>query len=249
MARGVELLDGAQALLERLGGDPVGVDPAAVVGDLDHDLAARVVRAQRQHALGGLAGGDALLGGLDPVVDGVAHEVGQRVLDGLEQPAVELGVATGHLELDLALARGREVAHDARHLRPDVLDGLHARLHDALLQLTGDEVEPLRGPRQVDVVGPGGEPADLVAGQDELAHLTHERVEQVDVDADRRVGRTAQAGDGLVVHLLRAGRTGLGGDERLHGRGPDLRGGGRGGLRRDLDGGPASGSTSGWRTR
>ena len=37
-----------------------------------------------------------------------------------------------------------QVADDARKLAPDVADRLHARLHDAFLQLGGEQVEPLR---------------------------------------------------------------------------------------------------------
>ena len=43
----------------------------------------------------------------------------------------------------LAAGRG-QVADHARELVPDVADRLHARLHDAFLQLGGDQVQPLR---------------------------------------------------------------------------------------------------------
>ena len=84
---------------------------------------------------------------LDAVVAGVADQVGQRVLDRLEDRLVELGVLALHVDADLLAARVRQVAHDAGDLGPDVVDGLHARLHDALLQLTGDEVEAVHATR------------------------------------------------------------------------------------------------------
>ena len=83
-----------------------------------------------------------------------------------------------------------------------MVDGLHARLHDALLQLAGDEVQPLRGAHQVGV-GPGrGVLDDLVAGEHELADEVHERVEQVHVDADAAVGDAAALRRGLGRDLV-----------------------------------------------
>ena len=80
---------------------------------------------------------------LDAVVDRVAHQVGQRVLDRLEQAAVELGLLALHDQLDLLAERVAQVPDDPGQLRPDVLDRLHPGLHDALLQLAGDHAEPL----------------------------------------------------------------------------------------------------------
>jgi hypothetical protein len=164
-------------------------------------------------ALGVLAGRGALLGRLDGVVDGVADQVGERVLRRLEDGAVELGLLALHLDADLLAAGVGEVAHDARHLAPDAVDGLHARLHDALLQLAGDEVQPLRGPHEVGVGPRRGVLHDLVAGEDELADERHERVEQVDVDADAAVGDAATP---VVLGLQRSVDVGLPGAALRH---------------------------------
>ncbi len=74
-------------------------------------------------------------GSLDAVVDGVAHHVGERVLDRLDDRLVELGLLALGLHPDLLAAGGGEVAHDSGELRPHRADRLHAGLHDALLQL------------------------------------------------------------------------------------------------------------------
>ena len=93
----------------------------------------------------GLPAARAGLGRLDAVVDRVADEVGQRVLDRLEQGLVELGLVALHLEADLTCRSCSPRSRTTRgSLRPDVVDRLHARLHDALLQLAGDQVQPLR---------------------------------------------------------------------------------------------------------
>ena len=76
----------------------------------------------------------------------------------------------------------------AGQLRPQLLDGLHARLHDAFLQLAHDQAESLHRLEQHRVVAGLGVRHDLVAGQHELADLAHQGVEQVDVHADRALG-------------------------------------------------------------
>ena len=69
--------------------------------------------------------------------------MGQRVLDHFEHLAVELGLGAAHLELDLLVEFGGEIAHDARQLLPGIADRLHARFHHPFLQLGGDVGEPL----------------------------------------------------------------------------------------------------------
>ncbi len=175
-----------------------------------------MVRAQAQRPGRRLSGRDPSLRLLDPVVDGVADDVRQRVLDRLEERAVELGLAPLHDQADLLAAVGTEVTDDTRQLRPQVVDLLHARLHHALLQLARDEVEPLRGPREVEIVERRGVLHDLVAGEHELAHQRHQRVEQVDIDADAAVGdaaaRLGVAGLRRRLVVLRCGSSSGDGD-------------------------------------
>ncbi|OIQ82959.1 hypothetical protein GALL_352550 [mine drainage metagenome] len=190
-----DLVRGPQPALDRLRRDVTGVDPTTVVGDLDEHLATGVVRTQRQGSLGRLVRGQTLLGGLDAVIDRVAHQVRQRVLDRLEEAAVELGVTADELEVHLPTALRGKVADDPGHLVPHVVDRLHASLHDPLLQLGGDQAQTLRGAQEVDVRGVLREPADLVTRQHELADLTHQPLEQLDVDPDRRL-------DGAAGHAL-----------------------------------------------
>ena len=65
----------------------------------------------------------------------VADQVHQRVLDGLDDGPVQFRLGAVHLQPDLLAEGHGHVAHHARQLVPDHADGLHARLHDALLQL------------------------------------------------------------------------------------------------------------------
>ena len=92
---------GDEALLDGLGADALAVDAGAVVGDLDDHAARAVAGGQVDRALGRLAGGDALVGGLEPVIDGVADHVRQRLGQPLDHRLVDLG------RLALGLAGGR----------------------------------------------------------------------------------------------------------------------------------------------
>ncbi len=177
-----ELFGGREVAVERALLDGGRVDADAVVDDLDVDHPAFVERAQRERALLGLSA--AQLGALDAVVDGVAHEVGERVLDRLDDALVELGVPALEHEPHALARHALHVAHDAREAVPDVPDRLHARLHHGFLELGGHERQALR---RRDERGLGllrGELGNLIAREHELADQVHESVEQTDVDAD-----------------------------------------------------------------
>ena len=130
---------------------------------------------------------------LQAVIGGIAHHMGERVLDQVEHLAVELGLGAVHLELDLLAELGRQVAHDARQLLPGVADRLHARLHDAFLQLGGDVGEPLQRHLEFGVLVPAHDLEELVAGEHQLGDHGHQVFERIDVDADRLVGDLASA--------------------------------------------------------
>ncbi|MGY4485633.1 hypothetical protein ACVWWR_004824 [Bradyrhizobium sp. LM3.2] len=197
---------GGQTRGDRLGLDPVGVEPAAVVGDADDDVAALVIGGQADGALLALAAGETLGRGLQAMVGGVAHHVGERVLDQVEHLAVELGVGTVHLQLDLLAEFAREIADDAGQLLPGIADRLHARLHDAFLQLGGDVGQPLQRHLELGVLVATGDLQQLVAGQHQLGDHGHQMLQRIHVDADRLVGDAVALGGRLVGRrLLRGG--------------------------------------------
>ena len=155
-----------------------------------------------------LAGGGALGRRLQPVVGGVAHHVGERILDQVEHLAVELGVGAVHLQFDLLAEFAGEVAHDARQLLPGIADRLHARLHDAFLQLGGDVGEPLQRHLELGVLVAAGDLEQLVAGQHQLRDHGHQVFERVDVDADRLVGDLVALGHDIGIGGGLAGGSG-----------------------------------------
>jgi len=126
------------ALLDGFGADARQIEAAAVVGDLDDDVTALMAGGKADGALLWLAGRKPLRRRLDAVIGAIAHQMGERVLDQLQHLPIELGLGAVHLELDLLAEIGRQIAHDPRQLLPGVADRLHARLHHAFLQLSGD---------------------------------------------------------------------------------------------------------------
>ena len=74
------------------------VDPAAVVGDLDDDLAPFVESVQQQPALGRLAACGRTAGGFDAVIDRVADHVRERIPDGLDDRLVEFRLLPVHVD-------------------------------------------------------------------------------------------------------------------------------------------------------
>ena len=79
----------------------LGVDPATVVGELDVHAAALVEGTDPQETDGWLAGGDPFGRHLDPVVDGVAHEVEEGVAQGFVHSLVDSDVFALDLDDDL----------------------------------------------------------------------------------------------------------------------------------------------------
>ena len=79
--------------------------------------------------------------------------------------AVELGLGALHLQVDLLAEFVAEVAHDARQLLPGIADRLHARLHDAFLQLRRDVIEALQRRPEVAVLLIAQDLEQLIAGE------------------------------------------------------------------------------------
>ena len=144
--------------------------------------------AQDEQTFSGLAGGGPGGGHLDAVIDGIADDVGERILDGLDDRAVELGLLAFHHQLDLLAELVGDIADDTGEFGPDITDGLHAGFHHALLQFGGDDVQALRRVEQGGLLRFAGELENLVPGQNELADQIHQLVQLAHIDADGAVG-------------------------------------------------------------
>src|SRR5690606_15622677 len=113
----------------------LAVQPGAVVGYFYDDLPAAVLGRQDDVAFGVLACRPPRLGRFDAVIHAVAHQMGERIDDALDQAFVQLGgcAPRGQAYL-LAQARGA-LTHHAGEAAEYVLHGYHAYRHDGLLEV------------------------------------------------------------------------------------------------------------------
>ena len=85
-------------------------------------------------AASGLSSGEALIGRLDAMVDGVADEVRERFAESVENALVEIGVFAGNFQRDVLAAQLGDVANNARKAAEELLDGNHADFQNAFVQ-------------------------------------------------------------------------------------------------------------------
>ena len=170
---------------------------------LDHDRALAVGGAQLQAAGLRLAGAAPGLGvRLDPVVDGIAEDVHERVRHGGDDGLVDLDLLAGGFELDRLAQLPRHVADEPGHLLEERTHRHHAQRHSDLLELPRDLVELADGfaqdaaSRQAAQLG---RLADHGLGDDQLADEVHQPVQPVGVHADgfleRRLVLRSRGGD------------------------------------------------------
>ena len=179
-----------EAAAPRLLDDAAAIEAGSVVGELDDDRSGLAPGRERDGAAGVLALGAADLGRLDPVMQGVADHVGQRVAQVLDDGRVHLDLfALDRDARELALG-GREVAHGADELAQRRTHRHHPHLHDELLELRVElcgVLVRLEGARHGVLLEKLPEAA---AGDRDLARDRHEAVELVDGHAER-AGRLA----------------------------------------------------------
>ena len=111
------------------------IQATPVVADLDGDLA-RLMRRNDPHRAGRrLAGPQAFFRRFNAVVGAIAHQMGQRIADQIDQLPVKLGVGALGDEVDLFIQFIGQIADHARQVGEDALNRLHARPHHRVLQI------------------------------------------------------------------------------------------------------------------
>ena len=100
VAHARRLFGGNQTFLYGFLPDAVHIDSGPVVANFNIDLAALVIGPQTQDPLRVFAAGLPPLNGFDSVIHGIADNMRQRILDRLNNGAIELRLISGHLDAD-----------------------------------------------------------------------------------------------------------------------------------------------------
>ena len=114
--------------------------------------------------------------------------MGERILDEVEDLAVELGLGAVHFQLDLLAEIGGEIPHHARQFLPDIANRLHAGFHHPFLQLGGDVGESLQRPLELGFLVLAHDFQELIAGEHQLGDHGHEFFQRLHMDADGLAG-------------------------------------------------------------
>ena len=135
---GQHLALGDDAGGDRLLDNPGLVQPLAVVADFDDHIPALVASLEQDPSRSGLARFDSVFGVFDSMVGSVADHVNQRIADGFDHIAIQLGFATLLDQVDFLAGFFGDIAHQARHFLEDALDRHHPHRHRQILEAAGD---------------------------------------------------------------------------------------------------------------
>src|SRR5580704_12788570 len=110
------------------------IDATTIIAHFDDHLSALMIGVEIDRAARGLSRGEPFISRLDAVVDGVAHEMHQRLSERIENAFVEISVLTGDVEGHILAALFGDIADDAREAAEKLLDGHHANFKDAFVK-------------------------------------------------------------------------------------------------------------------
>jgi hypothetical protein len=139
------------------------------------------------------ARGASLVRILDAVIRAVAHQMGERIFDQIEDLTIQFGIGSDHLQSDVFAEIRRQVTHDAWQFLPRIPDRLHARLHHFLLDLGPDARQALQRHIELRIVVPAENFEQLIARKYQFGNHGHELVERVDAHPDRLTRNTASS--------------------------------------------------------
>jgi len=111
----------------------VGVDPATVVLDFDHDVITFAPGAKFDRSARLFACVFPFLGGFDTVVDSVADDMHQRIPDLVEDRPVDFHVLALHIERDTLVLIAGDVPDEAWEFVDDLLQRNESDVHHRIL--------------------------------------------------------------------------------------------------------------------
>ena len=117
------------------------VQPLAVVADGDDHVLLHLLGLERDRPGLRFAQAGALVRRFQPVIDGVAQQVDERVFDLLQHPFVQFHIPAGDGEGGLLAGRVRQVAHHPPERSGDGAERQHSRALDLIFQRVDGERE------------------------------------------------------------------------------------------------------------
>src|SRR5882762_9074755 len=84
--------------------EPVKVDATTIVAHFNDDLGALVIGVEIDGAASRLTGSQSFVGWLNAMIDGIAHDMHERLGESIEDAFVEVGILAGDFESDVLAA-------------------------------------------------------------------------------------------------------------------------------------------------
>ena len=120
---------------QRLGFNLLGIDSTTVIFDLDDNLIALVISIQPNGSARWFSQTGTLCRVFNAVTDRVAHEMSERLGDGVQQAFIKIGVLTAYDQVNLLAALLRDIADHSRKAAEQLLYRDHSNLHYRTLQV------------------------------------------------------------------------------------------------------------------
>ena len=122
-------------VFERLGSDLLGIDPTAIIPDLDDYLISLVIGIQPDDSTCWFTQTGALCWVFNAMSDSVAHQVRQWFGDSVKQAFVEIGILPAHHQVNLFAALLCNIADHSRKSAEKLLHWHHSDFHYRALQI------------------------------------------------------------------------------------------------------------------
>ena len=124
-------------VLHQLVSNLVAVDAASVIAHMNDDVVSAVRRLQADRSHLGLAGRRANIGWLQTMIEGVSHQMNQRVAQFIDHAFIEFRLFTTDFQMDAFSAFFGQVSNNAFKAIEERCDGNHSCIEYAFLQTLG----------------------------------------------------------------------------------------------------------------
>ena len=154
-----------------------GINPTAVITDLDIYLSTLMPRPQMQFSTFHFSRCRPFLGFFESVIDCIADQMRKRVLDRLQYRFIYFRLVPFNQKFDLLTALNCQISNQSGVFPPDISDGLHSGLTDAFLQVGSDPIDLLSDIIQPLVLFRCSHPQQLISSKNQFTNKIHQLIE------------------------------------------------------------------------